>query len=335
MNVCLGNKEPQNFCGVIDADRIFREMNPLALVQALEIQHRENVERVERFYTTQPTGLPGGNGFLIWPAWQFGKALGAKLVTVFPENGGKNLGPTVHSVYVLMDGVTGAPRCLIMGESFTRWKTAADSALAARLLARSDVKVLLVVGAGAQAKIHVQFLLAVRPGIERILVWNRSVDKAQALVASLLGENIPAAVAPQLDAAVRSADIVTCLTSSSKPLVMGEWLKPGCHLDLVGGFTPNMRETDDAAMVRGRIFVDHRGLAMLHCGDIQDPLVRGVLKPSDILADLFDLCRGQVAGRGSDREISIFKNGGGGHLDLMVAQMLEATFRHDFLPSQE
>jgi ornithine cyclodeaminase len=125
-----------------------------------------------------------------------------------------------------------------------------------------------------------------------------------------------------LEAAVRSADIVSCLTSATAPVLRGSWLKPGTHVDLVGSFTPQMREADDETMRGGRLFADSRSFAIKHCGDIAIPIANGVIRESDIVADLFDLCRGRAAGRLTATEITVFKNGGGGHLDLMIAQAL-------------
>jgi len=234
--------------------------------------------------------------------------------------------PTVHSAFALVDRLDGRFRSFIVGESFTRCKTAADSALAARYLAPANPTKLVVLGAGAQAKTHLTYLHAVCPTIERIDVWNRNRSRAEQLIEERFLP-VDFQVSDDLEASVAGADIVVCLTSSSSPVLDGKWLKLGCHVDLVGGFTPDMRETNDATILRSSVFVDHLGLTAEHCGDIVQPLKNGTITLSDIRGDLFDLCRKEIPGRRDREEITLFKNGGGGHLDLMVAEWLSESFR--------
>jgi ornithine cyclodeaminase/alanine dehydrogenase-like protein (mu-crystallin family) len=307
---------------IIDSDRLVPLLDPQSLIDDLRQGHREGVDAAERILMSEPAGAAEANHLLIWPAWQFGRAAGAKLVSVFPGNE-RRRGPNIHSVYVLFDGEDGRPRCVITGENFTRWKTAADSALGAAYLARDDARVLTVIGAGAQAPAQIRLLRAVRPSIARVCVWNRTPAKARALVAGLAVPNVDAQPAEDLETAVRSADIVSCLTSATAPVLRGSWLKPGTHVDLVGSFTPQMREADDETMGIGRLFVDSRTFTITQCGDIAIPIENGVIRESDIVADLFDLCCGRAAGRLTATEITVFKNGGGGHLDLMMARALD------------
>ncbi len=297
---------------LIDTDTL--AIDPLRLVEALREGHRRGIDGLDRSYLSEPRP-ERENGFLLWPAWRHGEALGAKLVTIFPGNEARGAGPNIRSLYLLFDGKDGAPLALMTGESFTRHKTAADSALGADLLARRDVRHLVVLGAGAQAETHVAYLRAVRPSIERVTVWNQTRVKAEALAARISG----GASTEDRAGAVAAADIVTCLTAATEPVLEGAWLRPGTHVDLVGGFTPAMRESDDAAILRARVFADHRGLVMAHNGDIRDPFDRGVIGPDHVRGDLFDLCSGKVAGRTDPSEVTLFKNGGGGHLDLMAA----------------
>jgi ornithine cyclodeaminase/alanine dehydrogenase-like protein (mu-crystallin family) len=306
---------------VIDSDVLLPSLDPLALVEALRRGHREGIDAVDRVLLSEH-GLEGTNHMLIWPAWRFGAALGSKLVTVFPNNEASGSGPNIRSVYLLFDGKDGRPLCAITGESFTRYKTAADSALAATFLGRAEAEVLTVIGAGAQAETHIRVLCAARPSISRINIWNRTFSKA-GNVADALARSAPKAIPrDDLEAAVREADIVSTLTSSAHPILRGAWLKQGAHVDLVGSFTPEMREADDEAIARGRLFIDSRFFTLAACGDIADPLARGILRETDIVGDLFDLCSEIVPGRLADEETTIFKNGGGGHLDLMVARAL-------------
>jgi ornithine cyclodeaminase len=250
------------------------------------------------------------------PAWQAGVAMGTKVVTVMPANPSVNGRPAVQALYTLFDGLDGRPLAVIDGTALTYRKTAGDSALGAKLLAREDARTLVVAGAGGLSPYLVEAHRAVRSSIERVLVWNRTPRKAAALAAAVGGEAVD-----DLERAVRQADIVSCCTASTEPLVKGAWLKPGAHLDLVGGFTPEMRECDDEAVVRARIFVDSRWFAIDHPGDLASPLSRGVIGREKIEADLFELAAGyRVARKSSD--ITLYKNGGGGHLDLFTALFL-------------
>ncbi len=306
---------------VIDSDAILPRLDPLILVEALRRGHREGIDAVERILLSE-TKIGGANNLLIWPAWKFGGAMGAKLVSIFPDNEKRGLGPSIHSVYVLFDGDDGQPLCLITGESFTRYKTAADSALGAMYLARPDSETLLVAGAGAQAAIHIKLLCAALPMSQRVVIWNRTFAKALRLAGSLNLSGAKLVAHESLEEAATEADVVSCLTSAVSPILQGSWLKPGAHVDLVGSFTPEMREADDEAIRRSRLFVDSRRFTIEHCGDLSQPIVSGTITAADIVGDLFDLCSGRATGRQSDTEITLFKNGGGGHLDLMIARAL-------------
>jgi ornithine cyclodeaminase len=288
------------------------------LVEHLRQAHRKPPPEVQRLLMQQPVAGGADNGFLIWPAWQHGSQLGVKLCTLFPQNRDR---PTVQALYALFDGTNGSLQVLMDGTELTYWKTAADSALGADLLARADAATLLVVGAGAMAAHMVRAYRAVRPGLSRVLVWNRTPGRAVALLAQLDGI---AELAPDLAQAVQAADIVCCVTSSASPLVAGDWLRPGTHLDLIGGYTPQMREADDAAVRRARIFVDSRWFTVEHVGDLTQPIASGVIRREDVRGDLFELCSGRVAGREKTSDITLFKSGGGAHLDLMTAQHLAA-----------
>ncbi len=226
-----------------------------------------------------------------------------------------------------MDGATGAPLAVIDGQALTLWRTAAASALAATFLARKNASRLVMVGAGALAPYLVAAHASVRP-IAEVLIWNRNPQRAEKLAAELneraitsplRGDSIALAATADLEAAVRAADIVSCATLAAEPLVKGAWLKPGAHLDLVGAFTPKMREADDEAVRRARVFVDTRQGALKEAGDIVQPLEAGVIGESDIVGDLFDLCRGKVEGRTSPDEITLFKSVGTALEDLAAA----------------
>ncbi|WP_213761607.1 hypothetical protein [Caballeronia sp. dw_19] len=312
---------------VIDSDSVLARVSPIALIDAMEKKHLEEYETIGRLHTPISRNNRPSAELLIWAGARADGSMGAKIVSISPDNSQLSKpSPTVHSAFALVDRVDGRFRSFIVGESFTRCKTAADSALAARYLAPVNPTKLVVLGAGAQARTHLTYLHAVCPTIERIDVWNRNRSRAEQLIEErFLPVNFQ--VSNDLEASVAGADIVVCLTSSPTPVLDGRWLKFGCHVDLVGGFTPDMRETNDAAILRSSVFVDHLGLTAEHCGDIVQPLKNGTLTLSDIRGDLFDLCRKEVPGRRDPQEITLFKNGGGGHLDLMMAEWLSESFR--------
>jgi ornithine cyclodeaminase len=287
------------------------------LIEALAEGHRGPKPQVGR------ASLESGDGakrqsYIDMPAWQPGVAMGSKLVTVMPDNpDGAGL-PAVQALYCLFDGRTGSPLAVIDGTALTYRKTAADSALGSRLLSRNNSRVLLMVGAGGLAPYLVAAHLAARPSLDRVLVWNRRMDKAEALARELARTGV-AASASELEPAVRLADIVSCATASTAPLVAGGWLRPGTHLDLVGGFTPDMRECDDDCVRRARLFVDSRWFAIDQAGDLGDPIRRGIVARDKVEADLFELCASASQFERRPGDITLFKNAGGAHLDLFTA----------------
>ena len=305
------------------ADEVHRLLDYDYLVSGLGRLHREDTDGLDRLTLSQPDHRGDPAHFLLLPAWQRDQAIGVKLVTVFANND-REIVPAVQAIYALFDGRNGEPQALIDGTALTLRKTAADSALGSHALARSDVAVMLMVGAGALAPHLIQAHLAVRPSIKEVLLWNRTPARAHAVIEALSLPGCHLAVADDLQAAARRADLISCATMARAPLILGAWLKEGCHLDLVGGYTPDMREADDEAMARGRVFVDSRRFTLEECGDVMAPLASGAISMDDILADHYELCRGHHPGRQSDSEITVMKNGGGGHLDLMTARLLRA-----------
>lgn len=297
---------------ILDGDELARLLPYLDLVNALDAGHRQPPP-VARRLVFGPDG--SDESFLALPAWLPGQAIGVKLVTVMPANpaAGK---ASVQALYALFDGADGSPLALLDGTELTYRKTAADSALGARHLARPDARTLLMVGAGGLAPHLVAAHRAVRPSIERVLVWNRTEGRAHAVAAAL-----GATVVDDLAAAVAAADIVSTATMTTAPLVAGRWLRPGTHLDLVGAFLPAHREVDDDAVTRADIYVDDREATLHEDGDLVIPLAAGLIDASDVRGDLWELCRGDVPGRTDDDAITLFENGGGGHLDLMTARV--------------
>jgi ornithine cyclodeaminase/alanine dehydrogenase-like protein (mu-crystallin family) len=309
---------------VIDATTVHRLLDYAPLVAALAAAHREAPPLVGRSLLEPPPGAGRiGEGFLVLPAWAHGRAFGVKMVTIVPGNAELADGPpTVQAVYQLFEGVTGRPVAVIDGTALTLRKTAADSGLGAKLLARTDAKTLLMIGAGALAPHLIGAHLAVRPALERVLVWNRSAPRRDRLLAELARQGIAAEASDDLEAAVRAADVISAATLASAPLVRGAWLRPGTHVDLVGAYTPTMREADDEAMRRARVHVDYRGSTVGESGELIQPIASGAITEQDVLGDLFDLCQGRTPGRRAADEITLFKNGGGSHLDLFTAEFL-------------
>lgn len=266
--------------------------------------------------------LSASDSLLLMPAWSDGEAaaLGVKLVTVMPGNRERGRA-TVNAIYVLLDRATGEPRAVIDGEALTLARTAAASLLAARYLARSDAANVLIVGTGRLAP-HMARAHCHERGVTRLRVWGRSGVGAQTLAQMLRDEGLPAQAVDDLERAVREADIVSCATTATAPIVHGAWLRPGCHVDLVGGFRRSMREADDAAVAGARVYVDTFAGALAEAADIVEPMDRGVIARSDVLGELGELVSGAVSGRGTPDEITLFKSVGTSIEDLAAARLL-------------
>jgi alanine dehydrogenase len=264
--------------------------------------------------------LGDADTLLLMPAWS-DAALGVKLVTVMPGNSARGVG-TVQAIYVLLDRTSGEPLALLDGEALTLRRTAAASALAARYLAREDAQNLLLVGAGRLAPHLACAHYALRPSLRRVFVWARDPARAQTAAQWLRDQGLPAQVVEQLEPAVREAHIISCATTATAPVVHGAWIEPGTHLDLVGGFTPSMREVDDAAVARARIFVDTYVGALSEAGDLLAPLASGAITRTSVVAELAQLVRGQQRGRTSADEITLFKSVGTALEDLAAAALV-------------
>ncbi len=306
-----------------DSSHVHGALPYASLVPALIDAHHRDVDLSQSLLQTQPSAGGGEDIFLSLPAWQRGHALGSKLVTLFPHNEFNGSGlPSVQAVFVLFDGANGKPMAVVDGTALTLRKTAADSAAGSHFLAREDCESLLVVGAGALAPHLAMAHMAVRPAIRRVAVWNRTASRAASMVRDLDLPGIELTAVRDLEAAAREADLITCATMATEPLILGKWLKPGTHLDLVGSFRTDMHECDGEAIGRSSVFVDSPWSALEDSGELVTAFNEGTLSREDIQADLFDLARGKHPGRRSGQEITAYKNGGGGHLDLMVAGIL-------------
>ncbi|MAB01075.1 MAG: ornithine cyclodeaminase [Stappia sp.] len=289
-----------------------------ALIEALRAMFRDGCEMPVRHH--HDFAIPGEDDgtLLLMPAWVPGRYIGVKLATVVPGNGRRGL-PAIMASYLLSDAVTGKMVAMIDGGELTARRTAAASALAADYLARPSARHLVIVGTGRLAANLAAAHAAVRP-LSRISVWGRDPEKAAA-VAEDVSEHLDILARPvdDLEKAVGEADIVSCATLSQTPIIQGEWLREGCHVDLVGAFKPSMRETDDEVMRRGRVFVDTRAGATKEGGDIVQALSSGALSEDRIEADLFELAGGRFAAMRDDKDITVFKSVGAALEDLAGA----------------
>lgn len=303
----------------LDADKLAEFLDYPSLIDRLDRAFAEGCCVPVRHH--HDVAVPGGSDgtLLLMPAWREGAVLGVKVATVFPDNGAKGLDSVLAS-YLLLDGTTGEPLALAEGKTLTAKRTAAASALAASKLARKDARSLLMVGTGRLAPELIAAHSAVRP-IDNVAIWGRTPHKAATLAAKLDRPERRVKAVTNLPCALRDADIISCATLATEPLVLGAWLCPGQHLDLVGAFKPTMRESDDDAVKRATLFVDTRAGACKEAGDLAGPLERGVIEESDIQAELAELCRGDHPGRQSDDEITLFKSVGTALEDLAAAEL--------------
>ena len=309
---------------MLDADKILNSLSFTTLVDELAAMHRDPIGLVDEMLMESRDANDNVSHFFIRTGWQPEKAVGAKVITVFPRNNQQREWPSIQAVYILFEGVNGTPIACLDGPALTWIKTATDSALGSRLLSRENIENMLMIGAGQMAPHLVSAHCAVRPSLKQVHIWNRTGDKAAALCASLAEKfpQIEFAPASEIEAGAREADLICSAIGCEAPIIQGAWLKPGVHVDLIGAYTPAMREADDECLRRGSLFVDARETTLHHIGELMIPLASGVISEHDVLADLSDLCQQRHAGRQSDAEITLFKNGGGGHLDLMCARIL-------------
>ncbi|MBI6629560.1 ornithine cyclodeaminase family protein [Pontibaca salina] len=263
---------------------------------------------------------PPEHSLLSRAAWIDGLGSGVKSVTVTQGNPGRGL-PSVQGAMLVFDPLTGALEAIIDSALLTDLKTAADSLLGAQYLARADSKTLLVIGAGSVARTAISAYCAVFPHITQALIWSRTASKAKALAEELTVPNVALSATENLREALGSADIVTTATMSHEPVLLGDWVRPGTHVDLVGAFRAEMREADDALLQKARLFVDNRDTTLNHIGELMIPLASGAIALSDVLGDLYDLEAG-IPGRTAPEDVTVFKNGGGAHLDLMTARAI-------------
>jgi ornithine cyclodeaminase len=307
---------------MIGSERL-RELTPWAqLIDALRCAFRQPCHLPER----QHFDISGKGSLLVMPAWDQNGLLGVKVVQAFPGNSmiGK---PTVDGVYMLASAIDGEVYSLIDAQELTARRTAATSALASTFLSRDASRCLLVMGTGRLAFEVISAHASIRP-IQQVMIWGRHRDRTELLASRVSNTlDLHAESVESLDDALSRADIISTVTAALDPILPGLKVRPGTHIDLIGGFTPLMREADDDVMRSASIYVDMLSSALREAGDIADPLQRGVIDSSDIRGDLFDLCTGRAAKRTSDDEITVFKSVGIALADLATAALAWNTLR--------
>lgn len=286
------------------------QLDWLELIEALERGHSfPHAEITDSFL------YRGDDTLLSRAAWIDGLGSLVKTATIFPGNPQRGLASVNGSVTLFSDE-TGFLEALLDFHLVTKWKTAGDSLLAARCLARPESRRIALIGAGTVARSMHEAYSALFPDAE-FVIWNRTHQAAEALSRELPRVQPE----PDLRRAISGADIICTATMSREPLISGAWLEEGQHLDLIGAYRPDMREVDDAALMRAELFVDSRDTTLEHIGELKDPLTRGIIQPTDIRGDFYDISRGAFQRR-SNTAITIAKNGGGAHLDLMTSRYI-------------
>ncbi len=305
---------------IINAQAVADALPFDALIDALDAAFVAGANTPDRgHHEIEVPGLADGT-LLLMPCWQTNKNLGVKIATVFPGNAEKALS-AVHASYFLMDAGTGVPIAVLDGTELTRRRTAAASALASRYLSRTDSGALLMVGTGELAP-HLVAAHASARDISKVIIWGRRQEAAKSLQEKLSALSLETVIVTELEGAVGGADIISCATLAKDPLIKGEWLRAGQHLDLVGAFKPNMREADATALLRAEVYVDTHSGAMSEAGDILQAIQESAFEESDIVGDLAELAKGQCQGRTSNEAITLFKSVGTALEDLAAAELV-------------
>jgi ornithine cyclodeaminase len=302
---------------IVSASEVDRLLDHASLADAIREAFAGSMTAPTRQHHTIPRPTIDAT-LILMPAWQAagGGFVGVKIVTVFPDNAARQK-PSVIGTYLLLAGASGEPLAVIDGVALTLRRTAAASALASRYLSRPDSGRLTMIGAGALAPHLIAAHAAVRP-IREVTIWNRTAETARQLAATLARPGLAVTASDDREAAIAGADIVSVATLAHEPVLHGAWLRPGTHVDLVGAYTPAMREADDEAVGRATVYVDTRS-GMMESGDIAGPIASGALPESAIAGDLHDLARGRAPGRRSADEITLFKSVGSAIEDLAAA----------------
>ena len=304
---------------LIDEDFIEENTDFKELIERLKLGFSEQKTIVPlRHHHDFPNPSEGKDStLLLMPAWNPGADAGVKIVTISPENGKYDL-PSIQGTYIYLDAKTGVVKSLLEAKALTVKRTAATSALASSFLSKKDSSSLLMIGTGALSKNLIEAHAAVRP-IKNVYIWGRNFEKAQAVCNAVENSNLNCTPVETIEEIIAEVDIISCATLSETPLVLGQYLKSGQHVDLVGAYKPNMREADDKTVSKSDVYVDTYEGGLKESGDIVIPIKTGVLKETDIKADLFELCGKQKTGRTSDETITMFKSVGHALEDLVAA----------------
>ncbi len=302
---------------IISADETAAALPWVDLIDGIGLMFRQGCEMPLRHHHTFAVPQEDDGTLLLMPAWLPGSFIGVKMVNVVPGNSARGM-PAIAGAYLLSSAATGALLAIIDGAELTARRTAAASALAARFLARQDASSLLIVGAGKLSLNLIEAHSAVRQ-ITTVKIWARRIEQAEAIADAASARGFNAIAVTDLEAEARQADIISCCTLSREPLVMGAWLRPGTHVDLIGAFKSDMRETDSVAVARASVFVDTFDGALGEGGDIVQAIAEGAIGEDHIQSDLFNLCRDLHQGRTSDEEITLFKSVGAALEDLAGA----------------
>lgn len=310
---------------MLDAETVLNKLDFPTLVEELADMHLKPIGLVDEMLMESTDAEQNVSHFFIRTGWQPEEAVGAKVITIFPRNNQQKLWPSIQAVYVLFEGKNGTPIACLDGTALTYIKTATDSALGSKLLGRNNMETMLMVGAGEMAFHLITAHCQVQPTIKQVFIWNRTMKNAQALSHGELVKRFPLVeftAVESIEEYASKADLISSATATPSPLIPGNCLQAGTHIDLIGAYTPEMREADDECLLRASIFVDARETTIHHIGELMIPIAAGVITEADVKADFAELCQNKHPGRQSDDEITLFKNGGGGHLDLMIARIL-------------
>ena len=292
-----------------------------SLIEALHAGFKKDYTIPPRIHLNYDNPQDGNqNTMLLMPAISTGEVAGVKVVNVAPANSHRDL-PSIQGIYYLLNAVTGEPKAIFDAKSLTNWRTAATSALAATYLSRENAETLLMIGTGSLAPFIIDAYRAIRP-IEKLMIYGRDQRKAKVLADTKAGQFKKIIVVENLAEAVPHADIVSVATLSTSPLVYGDWLKPGQHVDLIGSYRPDTREADDEVLKKANIYVDSLEMAPKESGDLAIPIKSEVISLEDIKGDLFQLCKNETRGRFSNEEITVFKSVGHALEDLVTAQLI-------------
>lgn len=314
---------------LIDAKFIEQNTDFARLIQELNKAFEENTTTVPlRHHHDFPNPKMGSDStLLLMPAWNPSQDAGVKIVTVSPENGTLDL-PSIQGVYVYINSINGTLKSILDAKSLTVKRTAAASALASSYLSKEDSNALLMIGTGALSINLIKAHAVIRP-INKVFIWGRRYEKAEAICKALINENYDCIPIKTIEEKISEVDIISCATLSKTPLIFGKHLKPGQHVDLVGAYKKDMREADDETIKRASVFVDTFQGGLKESGDIVIPLQNGTLKESDVKSDLFELCANRKPGRIAPYEITVFKSVGHALEDLVAAKYYDEQYNND------